>query len=88
MLLPTVLFAQTSICGVDFGASYTTAVRVLENKFGDKEYFLSDKTQIVFDNKMYAGRMWSRLIFMFQSDGYQQFFNRCILINYYKILSL
>lgn len=80
MLLPTALYAQKSICGIDFGASYNTAERVLENKFGDKEYFLSDKTKIVFKNKMYAGRMWSSLIFMFQSDGYQQYFNRCILV--------
>lgn len=80
MMFPAVLFAQTSICGVDFGASYSTAERVLENKFGDKEYFLSDKTKIVFKDKMYAGRMWSSLIFMFQSDGYSQYFNRCVLV--------
>ena len=79
-LFPTALFAQTSICGVDFGSSYSKAEQILENKFGDKSYILSDKTQIVFKDKMYAGRMWSSLIFMFQSDGYRQYLNRCILV--------
>ena len=80
LLIPSVVFSQTSICGVDFGSSYSTAETVLENKFGDKDALYSDKTQIVFENKMYAGRLWSRMIFIFQSDGYHQYFNRCILI--------
>ena len=79
--------AQTSICGVDFGASYSTAERILENKFGDKEYYFSDKTRIVFNDKMYAGRMWTRMQFLFQSDGYQQYFNRCILAMNCKTLT-
>ena len=80
LFLPTILSAQTSICGIDFGSSYSKAEQVLESKFGDKEYLLSDKTKIIFSNKMYAGRMWSRLIFMFQSDGYNQYLNRAILV--------
>ena len=87
LLLPTTLFAQTSICGVDFGASYSTAERILENKFGDKSYLLSDKTSIVFTNKMYAGRLWNKLYFWFQSDGYKSYFSRCILINECKTAS-
>lgn len=80
LLIPSVVFSQTSICGVDFGSSYSTAETVLENKFGDKDALFSDKTQIVFERKMYAGRLWSKMFFMFQSDGYQRYFNRCILI--------
>ena len=86
-MLAVVGNAQTSICGVDFGASYSTAERILENKFGDKEYFLSDKTRIVFNDKIYAGRMWTRMQFLFQSDGYQQYFNRCILVKDCKTLT-
>jgi hypothetical protein len=78
LFLPATLFAQTSICGVDFGDSYSNAERILENKFGDK-YFLSDKTTIIFKDKRYAGRMWSKLFYLFQSDGYHSYFNRCIL---------
>ena len=80
MLLPATLCAQTSICGVKFGTSYSEAESVLENKFGDKVYFLSDKTQIVFEDKMYAGIIWDRMFFCFQSDGYTSYLNRCILV--------
>lgn len=86
-LLPMTLFAQTSVCGVDFGESYSSAERILENKFGDKEYFLSDKTQIVFENKMYAGILWSSLMFLFQSDGNKQYLNRVILVQRCKTAS-
>ncbi len=79
LFLPAILHAQTSICGVDFGSSYSKAAQILENKFGDKDYLLSDKTKLVFKDKMYAGRMWARMIFMFQSDGYKQYLNRAIL---------
>jgi len=87
LLLPTSMYAQTSICGVDFGTSYSTAERILENKFGDKVSYMSDKTEIVFRDKMYAGRFWSYLYFIFQSDGVNSFFNRCILAKTCKTLA-
>lgn len=80
LLLPTAIFAQKSICGVDFGSSYSDAERILENKFGDKSYLYSDKTTIAFMDKTYAGIYWSTLWFMFQSNGYQSYLNRCILV--------
>lgn len=79
LMLPVSLYAQTSICGVDFGASYSTAERILENKFGYK-HFLSDRTQIIFENKMYAGITWDRLMFLFQSDGTISYLNRAVLV--------
>lgn len=87
LLLPTSLYAQTSICGVDFGTSYSTAERILENKFGDKDILWSDKTQLVFRDKMYAGRLWSYLYFIFQSDGVSSYLNRCILVIRCKTLA-
>ena len=87
LFIPLAVFSQTSICGVDFGASYTVAERILENKFGDKDILLSDKTRIVFRNQAYAGRQWSSLNFIFQSDGYQQFMNRCILVREFSTVS-
>lgn len=70
----------TKICGVEFGDSYNNAERILENKFGEKDYLLSDRTQIVFKNKLYAGIYWNYLGFEFQSDGNKSYFNRCILV--------
>lgn len=80
LLTTSVTFAQTSICGVNFGSSYSAAERILENKFGDKSVLISDKTSIGFMKKMYAGRIWDMLLFNFQSDGHQSYLNRCTLV--------
>lgn len=67
------------ICGIPFGSSYEKAEQVLENKYGVKS-FLSDKTKIYYLNENYAGIMFDKIIFLFQSDGYKSYMNGCIFI--------
>ncbi len=67
------------ICGIPFGSSYEKAEEVLENKYGEKS-FLSDKTKIYYMNENYAGIMFDRIIFLFQSDGYKSYMNGCVFI--------
>ena len=67
------------ICGIPFGSSYEKAEEVLENKYGVKS-FLSDKTKIYYLNENYAGIMFDKIIFLFQSDGYKSYMNGCIFI--------
>lgn len=68
----------TSICGVEFGRDYRWAKMLLENKFGAASDYTTN-SQLVFDNKTYAGVFFNRLIFGFQSDGKRTYFNKCIL---------
>lgn len=67
------------ICGIPFGSSYEKTKEVLENKYGASSY-LSDKTQIVYDNKNYAGISFDQILFLFQSDGYKSYLNGCVFI--------
>lgn len=69
----------TSICGVPFGSSRLEAGRVLRNKFGEP-YFLSDDSHIVYNNVKYGGMDFDSIHFLFQSDGYNSYFNTCIFI--------
>lgn len=65
------------ICGIPFGASYEDAWEILRNKYGTSSV-LSDRDRIVYENKSYAGILFDRMLFLFQSDGHQSFFNGCI----------
>lgn len=67
------------ICGIPFGASYEDASKVLRNKYGTSSV-VSDRNRIVYENKSYAGILFDRMLFLFQSDGYQSFFNGCIFV--------
>lgn len=67
------------ICGIPFGSSYEKAEEVLENKYGKKSY-LSDKTKIYYRGEHYAGILFDKIIFMFQSDGYRSYMNGCAFI--------
>lgn len=73
-------YAQTSICGVQFGQSYKDAKVLLENKFGEPN-FLSDKNTIIYESKNYGGIYFSSLYFNFQySNEGNSYFNKCILV--------
>ena len=69
----------TYICGVPFGSSRLEAARILRNKFGEP-YYLSDNTHIVYNNVKYGGMDFDSVHFLFQSDGYNSYFNTCIFI--------
>lgn len=76
--------AQTSICGVDFGTTYSKAEQILENKFGYRDIELSDKLNITFQDKQYAGYIWNMMQFIFQGDGNNRYFHYCILCRHFK----
>ena len=65
------------ICGIPFGSSYEKTEKVLENKYGEKS-FMSDKTNICYQNKTYAGIQFDYIYFLFQSDGYKSYLNGCV----------
>ena len=67
------------ICGIPFGSSYEKARDVLENKYGTSSVY-SDKTQIIYENKTYAGISFDRIFFLFESDGYKSYMNGCVFI--------
>lgn len=67
------------ICSVPFGTSREKAEKILENKYGGSSY-LSDKDKIVYKYKSYAGIAFDEILFLFQSDGYNSFFNGCVFI--------
>lgn len=67
------------ICGIPFGSSYDKTEEILQNKYGTSS-FLSDKTQIIYDNKNYAGIFFDKIMFLFQSDGYRSYLNGCVFI--------
>lgn len=67
------------ICGISFGSSYEKTKEILENKYGDSS-FLSDKTRILYTNINYAGISFDRIVFLFQSDGYNSYFNGCVFV--------
>jgi len=69
----------TSICGVPFGSSRTEATRILQNKFGEP-FYLSDNNSIIYNNVKYAGLDFDSVYFLFQSDGFNSFFNACIFV--------
>lgn len=70
----------TEICNIPFGSSYESTKKVLEDKFGDYSYRLSTKDMLVFEKKRYAGILFDRIYFSFQSDGRKTFFNGAIFV--------
>lgn len=68
----------TEICGVKFGEEFENAKSILENKFG-REQAYAENYELIFANKSYAGVWFDTLIFGFQSDGTNTYFNKCVL---------
>lgn len=68
----------TEICGVKFGEEFENAKNILENKLG-REQAYAENYELIFSNKSYAGVSFDTLIFGFQSDGANTYFNKCVL---------
>ena len=68
------------ICGINFGISLSEARRVLTNKFGEPMYDPNSSNILSFENVKYAGISFVAIHFLFQSDGWQTYFNACIFI--------
>lgn len=71
----TFAYSQKSICGVDFGSSYESAKSILERKFGKADG--DKKDEICSLNREYEGFKFNGILFTFQSDGYNTYFNDC-----------
>lgn len=71
----TFAYSQQSICGVDFGSSYESAKTILEGKFGKADSYENNK--LYYYDREYAGFGFDAIIFTFQSDGYNTYFNDC-----------
>ena len=69
----------SEICNVPFGCSYEKAESILRNKYGDSSSE-SDRTKIIYRNKVYAGISFDMIYFLFQSDGVNSYMNGCIFI--------
>ncbi len=68
----------TEICNVPFGSTYEKAKGILMNKYGDYEHLYSNKDDIVYKNKNYAGVDFNSMHFMFNSDGTRSYFSGAI----------
>lgn len=74
-----------SICGIDFGSTYEVTRRKSQKKFGTPTFY-SNETTLVYDYITYGGVNFSKLIFLFQSDGERTYFYRCIFAKNVKTL--
>lgn len=75
----------SEICNVPFGCSYEKAKDILENKYDTCESE-SDRTKIIYKNKIYAKMVFDKIIFLFQSDGVNSYMNGCVFIQEAKSL--
>ena len=69
----------TKICNIPFGTSYKDAKNILTEKYGSYDYLASTKDCIIYRHKSYAGSLFTKLLFMFQSDGENSYFNKAVL---------
>lgn len=67
------------ICGIPFGSTYQKVLKITENKFGRKD-IISSNNLIAYSDKYYAGIMFSKIYFQFQSDGENSYFNDCMFV--------
>ena len=69
-----------NIGGIPFGISREDALSRLRNKYGEPEYN-PQSTGVMFKQIKYAGRDFSSVVFLFESDGINSYLNACIFIN-------
>lgn len=67
------------VCGVRFGVSYETAKDMLNKKFGEPSYLLTDENSIIYQYKSYGGISFSSICFYFQRDGLYSYMNQCVM---------
>ncbi len=93
MLIPSTLFAQNSICGINFGTSYENALSLLDQQFGislqskfeAEQKKLGVKVElgekfISYENKNYAGINWDNIYFHFQEMNDETILNGGMLL--------
>ena len=68
-----------SIGGISFGISRDDALPRLKNKYGEPEYN-PKSTVLTFKHIKYAGRDFSSVHFLFESDGIKSYLNACIFV--------
>lgn len=68
-----------NIGGIPFGISREEALSRLRNKYGEPEY--NQSSRVMFKNIKYAGRDFSAVLFLFESDGINSYLNSCIFVN-------
>lgn len=68
------------IGGIPFGISREDALSRLRNKYGEPEFNLQS-TVVTFKHIKYAGRDFSSVHFLFESDGINSYLNACIFVN-------
>ena len=71
--------AQTTVCGVDFGASYQEVENKLEKQFGSSFVDETDDAKICYLNKTYEGIDWDYLMFGFVGVVHDGYLNFCVL---------
>lgn len=69
-----------SIAGIPFGISKEKALSMLKNKFGEPRTVTN--SYIAFENIKYARYEFDAVVFEFQSDGANTFFNACTFGKY------
>ena len=69
----------TEVCGVRFGSSYENAKEILEGKYGEPDYMLTDENRIVYHYKSYGGMTFTYMSFNFQRDGTLSYMNQCVM---------
>ena len=93
MLIPSALFAQNSICGINFGTSYEDALSLLDEQFGvslQSEFEAAQKSLgvkvevgekfISYENKKYADFTWDAIYFHFQEINGISYLNGGMLV--------
>lgn len=66
------------IAGIPFGMPLSEARSILINKFGEPVFCPEQKNVLSFKNVKYSGIDFGSVNFLFQSDGYQSYFNCCV----------
>lgn len=66
------------ICNVPFGTSIENAHRILTNKYGKPDS--ETHNAIIYLRQYYAGFFFDSIVFSFQSDGTNTYFNDCKMI--------
>lgn len=69
-----------NIGGIPFGISREDALSRLRNKYGEPIYN-PESTVLTFKNIKYAGKDFSSVHFLFESDGLKSYLNACIFIS-------
>lgn len=81
-----IVYAQSSICGVLFGETYTESKRILEDKWGRPS--LEYNNEIWYFDRTYANLYFKSICFTFQYDGYRYYMNRCSMGRFFNTYSL